>query len=303
MRLFVAITDSDWYEYLSRLVPDEVNFWQPSGGSQFRALTPGEPLLFKLHSPNDYIVGGGFFSHFSILPVSFAWLVFGEKNGAATEQEMRRRIEHYRRVPPNVTEDYKIGCILLQRPFFFERASWIPLPQWAPSIVRGKGYETNEQGGRELWTQVESRLGATSLATEPQTTARFGQPQMIFPRLGQGAFRVIITDAYERQCAFTSSHVLHVLEAAHIRPYAQGGAHQPENGILLRQDIHTLFDKGYITVTPAYRIEVSRRIREEFDNGNEYYGLNGRAIHLPAPQQVRPSQELLTWHNDNVYRA
>ena len=45
MHLYVAITDSDWFQLLSRRAPDEVNFWQPSGGTQFRALTLGEPLL------------------------------------------------------------------------------------------------------------------------------------------------------------------------------------------------------------------------------------------------------------------
>lgn len=72
MRLYVAITDSDWYGHLASLKPDEVNFWQPSASTQFRALLPGEPLLFKLHSPDDFIVGGGFFSHFTVLPASFA---------------------------------------------------------------------------------------------------------------------------------------------------------------------------------------------------------------------------------------
>ena len=302
MRLYVAITDMEWYQFLSGLMPEEVNFWQPSGGSQFRALTPGEPLLFKLHSPNDYIVGGGFFSHFSILPVSFAWRVFGEKNGAATESEMRRRIEHYRHVSPSSAEDYKIGCILLEQPFFFERSTWIPVPNWAPNIVRGRGYETDQQDGAQLWAHIESRLRGDRLP-QPQSTERFGQPQVILPRLGQGAFRVIITDAYERQCALSGSHVLHVLEAAHIRPYARGGEHQPSNGILLRQDIHTLFDKGYITITPEYRVEVSRKIREEFDNGKEYYGLHGNLMHTPARPLVRPSSELLRWHNENLYKG
>jgi putative restriction endonuclease len=56
---------------------------QPSGSGSFQALSPGEPLLFKLRSPNNFIVGGGFFSHYSILPASFAWSAFGLKNGAA----------------------------------------------------------------------------------------------------------------------------------------------------------------------------------------------------------------------------
>jgi len=63
MNFYVGITDRDWFEFLSGIVGlDEVNFWQPSGNVQFRSLQPGEPFLFKLHSPDDYIVGGGFFS-------------------------------------------------------------------------------------------------------------------------------------------------------------------------------------------------------------------------------------------------
>ena len=63
MRAWIANTDFEWYRFLSsRPDLDEVNFWRPSD-TAFKILSPGEPLLFKLHSPNDYIVGGGFFSH------------------------------------------------------------------------------------------------------------------------------------------------------------------------------------------------------------------------------------------------
>ena len=202
MRLFVAITDLDWYSYLSAKKPDEVNFWQPSASTQFRALLPGEPLLFKLHSPNDYIVGGGFFSHFTILPVSFVWSAFAEKNGAASEQEMRIRVQKYRRTHPNQAEDYLLGCILLQSPFFFEKDEWIPVPSWAKNIVRGKGYNTDEQDGAMLWERVQQRIGATRLdSTIPEQASsqqRYGSPITLLPRLGQGAFRVIVTDGYHR---------------------------------------------------------------------------------------------------------
>lgn len=306
VRLFVAITDSDWFRFLSELKPDEVNFWQPSGRTQFRALIPGEPLLFKLHSPDHYIVGGGFFSHYSPLPVSFAWSAFGQKNGAVDEQEMRRRIEKYRRVDPNPVEDYQIGCILLQQPFFLQRPSWVPMPNWGRSIVRGKGYSTDEEVGQRLWAVVSERMGAalqfeTMIPSIP--SERYGTPQIVLPRLGQGAFRVVVTDSYQRRCAVTRSHILHVLDAAHIKPYSSGGTHQPCNGLLLRQDVHTLFDKGYMTVTPDHRIEVSRRIREEFDNGKEYYALHGTPIYLPQQAYAQPSREMLDWHNKVVYKS
>ena len=305
MHLFVAITDGDWYRYLSARMPDEVNFWQPSASTQFRALLPGEPLLFKLHSPDDYIVGGGFFSHYTILPVSFVWSAFADKNGAASEQEMRTRVQKYRRSHPNQADDYMLGCILLQSPFFFEQDEWILVPSWAKSIVRGKGYSTDEHDGAMLWEQVQQRLAGArlELAVPASTTSeqRFGKPITVLPRLGQGAFRVIVTDGYHRRCALTDSHILHVLDAAHIKPYSLGGTHEPNNGILLRQDVHTLFDRGYLTVTPEYRVEVSGRIREEFDNGKEYYAIHGQSIHLPEAAELRPSRRSLIWHNETVF--
>src|ERR1035437_9708307 len=219
---------------------------------------------------------------------------------------MRRRIEKYRRVPPRSNQDYAVGCILLQSPFFFSREEWIPLPDWRRPIVRGKGYDTREEVGRRLWDEGQVRLQARTVSISeaelPEPAERYGQPVTVLPRLGQGAFRVIVTDVYKRQCALTNSHILHVLDAAHIRPYADGGTHSPSNGLLLRQDLHTLFDRGYLTVSPDYRVEVSRRLKDEFDNGKEYYALHGKTILLPGNPVFRPSTEQLGWHNENRYR-
>ena len=99
-KAFVGITDFEWYEQLGAMhdLP-EVNFWQPGGRVRFKALSPGELFLFKLHSPNNYIVGGGFFSTSSLLPVSIAWETFGLSNGVRSLETMRERIAKYRRAP------------------------------------------------------------------------------------------------------------------------------------------------------------------------------------------------------------
>jgi hypothetical protein len=82
MRLFVAVTDYDWFQlHAAKPNVDEVNFWRPSPKAGFKALSMGEPLLFKLHSPRNFIVGGGFFTKFVRLPLSLAWETFGEGNG------------------------------------------------------------------------------------------------------------------------------------------------------------------------------------------------------------------------------
>jgi putative restriction endonuclease len=64
-----------------RFYPDEVSFWRPSG-KESSAIEAGSPSVFKLRSPLNYIAGGGFFVRSEKLPLSTAWDVFGQKNGA-----------------------------------------------------------------------------------------------------------------------------------------------------------------------------------------------------------------------------
>jgi putative restriction endonuclease len=114
----------------------------------------------------------------------------------------------------------------------------------------------------------------------------------------------VLTDAYSRRCAVTGERTLPVLQASHIRPYAEDGPHRVDNGLLLRADLHILFDRGYLTVTNDYRIEVSPSIREEFENGRDYYAMHGAALKvLPARLQDRPAREFIDWHNTKVFRA
>ena len=138
------------------------------------------------------------------------------------------------------------------------------------------------------------------VVAEEQT--RYGDEFIMWARLGQGAFRVLVTEAYARRCAVTGERTLPVLEAAHIKPFAKSGPHRVNNGLLLRSDLHILFDRGYITVTPERCIEVSQRIREEFENGRDYYIFQGQGLTtLPSRQVEQPGREFLDWHNTQVF--
>ena len=299
VRLVVGVTDRDWFEHLrARPHLGEVNFWSPSP-RPFRALAPGELFLFKLKAPVDRIAGAGVFAHAGDMPSSLAWAAFGEANGAGSLGEMRRRIARYRGgVDPR--GDFAIGCRVLTDAVFWPEEMWLSPPaSWSPNIVSFRGYGTDEAEGRALWDAVAERMAARVPGDE--AAARWGAPRLVAPRLGQGAFRVLVTSQYERRCAITGERTLPALDAAHIRPYAEGGPHTASNGLLLRRDVHSLFDGGYVTVTPRGRFEVSGRIREEFDNGRHYYALHGQKVRDPTDPAARPDHTALRWHNEVVF--
>lgn len=305
MKFYIGVTDNKWFNFLSMLKPPEVNFWQPGGSHTFRALDTGAPFLFKLKSPLNYIVGGGYFVKHSLIPLSLAWDAFGQQNGSQDLIAFHDLISSYReRIEPDPT----IGCIILNEPFFFSREDWIPVPDnWKPGIVQGKGYDTNEPVGAALWNDVQARIEKIKIftaATSQEQAAAYGSEYLVRARLGQGAFRILVTDAYDRRCAITGERTLPVLQAAHIKPYALSGPHRVSNGFLLRADLHILFDKGYLTITKDLQTEVSRRIKEDFNNGREYYKLHGKKLEvLPVQLENRPSVDFLEWHNQSIYKA
>jgi putative restriction endonuclease len=310
VRLVVALTDPDWFYYLREKTDlSEVNFWSPSGCS-FRALSAGEIFLFRLHAPYRAIVGGGVFAHADSLPCSLAWEAFRDANGAATLDRMRARIARYKREALNERTEFIIGCRIVTQPFFLPQDEWFEAPNWPPHFQGFKTYSTAEPDGLMVWERSQQHLVPVTAPPIPRAggasgvpIARWGEPSLIRPRLGQGAFRIVVTDNYARRCAVTGERTLPALDAAHIKPYANAGEHDPSSGLLLRRDIHSLFDRGYVTVTPNHHFEVSRRIRDEFETGRDYYALHGRVINVPNAADLRPNLDALRWHNENLFRG
>jgi len=319
MNAFVAPTDPEWYHFLrdvhARAPLEEVNFWLPKPwGGRFRVLGDGQPLLFKLKRPFNAIAGGGFFKHYTELPLSIAWDSFGESNGAATHSDVWRLITHLRREHPQPWDDPVIGCVLLVEPFFWPKELWIhDPPGWHRNIQRGRTYDLREGEGRWLWEAVRERLHHALPAPPVHTregaehatipAAGYGDPILQPRRLGQGTFSAIVRDVYHRQCAVTSEKALPALDAAHIVSYAERPVHEVRNGILLRSDVHRLFDKGYLTITPEHRVEASRRMKDDFDDGESYLRLHGRRVRVTDDPLLRPDPEALRWHNEKRFRG
>lgn len=312
MNGYVALTDYGWYSFLREHSPwDEVNFWQPKGGS---LLNPpiGTPFFFKLHAEHGgRIVGFGHFSWRSRLPAWMAWDSFERGNGAPDRSTYLKLLAERRRELLDPTGSFNIGCLLVSTPVFFSEVDSVrPPADWPRTgVQQGKNYDITEGEGLRIYSECRE-LAARShafLPPRPDTVEhegalreRYGSPYLVAPRLGQGGFRVRVTDAYGRACAVTTEHSLPVLEAAHIRPFRDGGEHEVRNGLLLRADIHRLFDQGLVTVTPDYRFLVSKRLREDYKNGLVYYELQRRlensGLHLPSESKLRPDPALLDWH-------
>lgn len=147
MKVWVGVTDGNWFEFLRARQPDEVNFWQPSGSRRFKLLQPGEPFLFKLHSPRNFIVGGGFFVRHTAIQCTVAWRAFAEKNGVADFAGFLARIYKYRRAETRDL-DPVVGCNILTEPFFWPERDWIPVPAGLGAQHRSRQELRHERAAR-----------------------------------------------------------------------------------------------------------------------------------------------------------
>ncbi|MBI5851227.1 MAG: HNH endonuclease [Planctomycetes bacterium] len=303
-RVTIAPTDFEWYRFLVQRPPrDEVNYWKPSADKRFLA-EPFTPFLFKLKAPRNAIGGFGWFARYARLPDWLAWDCFGEGNGCWSLAAMRERLAGIRkRIDWRPTRHGdQIGCIVIVQPVFFAERDWIAQPNTWPARSLTPVTRTMED---PEWARVWAECRRLAAAARPEMVAeaspRFGAARLVQPRLGQGAFRVAVTDAYGRACAVTGEHSLPALDAAHIRAVADDGPYEVRNGILLRADLHRLFDVGYVTVDGEKRFRVSPRLRADFANGKSYYPLDGKPVSLPEAAAERPSDEFLAWHRERRF--
>lgn len=304
MKVYIYPTDRAWYRYLEGIRPDEVNFWRPGGRQEFKQLSPGDLFLFRFGAPDNVIVGGATYTHFSFAPIFQVWEAFGQKNGAPDINSFLSLLATHRSVARR--EDLineTIGNIVLTAPFFLERHQWIPIPpEYSPYAAQGHGFDSATDTGAALAAQVEAALQRQMhRIAEPNEQVRFGEV-VVRRRMGQGGFALVVADAYQKRCAITGERTLPVLEAAHIKPVTRGGLHRPDNGLLLRTDIHRLFDRGYVTVTPERTFRVSSHLQRDWHNGRVYYELDGKQIRLPDAEPNRPSRTELEWHNDVIFK-
>lgn len=299
-RFEVLITDPDWYRFLrARPLLDEVNFWQPGRSSNSTA--PGTPWLYLIRGTSS-IWGMGYFAAFSRMPIGVAWDTFGEGNGFDSFLAFQTKIARLKGVSPNAVGD--IGCSVLSSPTYFDEP--IEFSHFARMYGPSKPFDARAPDGAKLWGLVEDQRnrGLTPIATSPfLKQPASGKPVLVIPRLGQATFRIQLEQQYDTRCTVTGERTRPTLEAAHIKPFSMVREHSLNNGLLLRSDLHKLFDQGYVTITPDRKFRVSKAIREEFENGRDYYALDGLSIRQPRSENAQPAEECLDWHSSVKFKG
>lgn len=300
---YVGNTDHEWFEFCKKQTQlTEVNFWQPSR-QHFRALDEGGVFFFRRKAPINKIGGFGILACAGQASIETSWRDLGVSNGVPNEEDFISRVAKYKNSNA-IDKQTILGFKILVHPVFLDESDWIDVPKdWSNSIVTGKGYNSDAVQARSLRKLYEAHkldeqthvsLCIPDGFEEPETGFRHHSNSKV--RVGQSAFRMRLLSSYSNKCAVTGESVEVCLQAAHIAPYSINQNHHVSNGLLLRSDIHNLFDAKLLSFDQNYRVVLSSKLRELVAEHSEYLALEGRKIRLPKNKSHRPSAKELEKH-------
>ena len=272
----VAPTDVNWYEFQKRNgFADYINFWTPSDW-RFKALKPGGKLVFKLKGPGDYVGGYGSFVEYKYQTLEMTWNEFGRRNGIEDKDTFIAAIGGYKKY--SKYQEPKCGCIVLYDVVYFD--SPLKLSDYSIDFdlhtVKFKTYNTAFP-----FERIEYRQDDFSLVDQ---TKKKKKVQSVTDREGQGEFRAEISRAYCHKCCISGESMPELLQAAHIQDYINKESNHVQNGLLLRIDLHKLFDNGLLYIDDEYKVHISPLIKSE-----DYRKFEGQRIALPDQESCWPS--------------
>jgi hypothetical protein len=221
-------------------------------------------------------------------PKDYIWVHFALPVSAIMAVGRVREKPHYNALSERyaiwIDWDWKLTKQLQERPIPFSSHH-----QVVPVSVREANAKT--QSVIQKWMQGSS-VGKPTPKLKP---VKFKEV-VIQERQGQPEFRQALMVAYNYRCAVTGCDVRDTLQAAHIVPVSSQGTHDIQNGLLLRADIHNLFDRGLLTISNSYIISLHPSIR----TSPIYKALHGRKLAvIPRAPSHKPSIKYLTTHREN----
>lgn len=151
------------------------------------------------------------------------------------------------------------------------------------------------------YEDLDSLLEATlmrgaSIVRRARSVIEGHAPAMVRVRRGQQAFRAMLLDRHGENCAFLGPTPSAALEAAHLYRYSREGKHYEDGGLLLRADLHTLFDRGMLAVDPR---ELQIDVAEEIRNFDAYAALHRTSLRI-KPTRTQRSWLALHWEEHRV---
>lgn len=273
----IANTEIKWAEFLmEKGITGEVNFWTPTDW-KIRGLKRGDRLYFMLKSPIRQIGGYGSFVDYKIMDVDAAWNEFGIRNGCDSILELKSRLAAYN---SNVTLS-AIGCLILNDICFFDSPVdpanvGLSFPR---EVVKFKYYRDTT----DPFLSHEAISYTTPFALV-HSTDKTKKNHLMSERVGQPQFKLDISNAYGYKCCISGEVTPELLQAAHIQSYINKDSNHPQNGLLLRIDLHKMYDSGLLTIDEDYKVHISRKVTSP-----DYTMFDGKTIALPKNKSKWPS--------------
>lgn len=264
-------------------------FWTPTPWN-LRKLKQGEKFYFLLKAPIRQIGGFAEYVEYKNLTADQAWNEYGIRNGRTTKELFLDSIKSYldknskKFRGTNITpENHIIGCIILKNCIFFDDEGFLNTEDYGlkfpTQIVKIKYINSvdpffSNNNDKKIFTPINDKKIKNYVLTDT--------------RIGQGLFSGMIKKAYNNQCCVSGEKIPELLNAAHIQSYINADSHHVQNGLLMRVDIHALYDAGLISIDENYDILVSEQL-----NLTDYYKYKSKKITLPVNRSDFPSKDAL----------
>ena len=220
----------------------------------------------------------------------------GKRNGCESKEELRRKITLYleKNSKQNLKEegdDYKIGCIVLSNCEFWENGEYLNIEDFNLSfpkeVVKLKYFDEDDLIKNSLSLPEKKDFELVSAVRE-----RF-ENVTTTKRDGQARFKRRMLEIYSNKCCISGEEIPELLDAAHIQPYINNSSNHIQNGLLLRKDLHTLFDNGLLSISQNYTISLSPLIKSKY-----YLDFKEKSLSLPANNRDYPSKQALKLRED-----
>lgn len=273
----ISPTDNLWFNFLkSNAFNSYVNFWTPTPWN-VKGLKEGDRLYFMLKKPIRKIGGFGEFVSYKNMTAEDIWDEFGFRNGCSSKENLFKTLDNYiHRNSKSGKQENLHGCIILKNCEFWDSEKYVEFDGFPNQVVTIKYFFDQDP-----FIISENFY---SLIAEPREDYKIEMSS----RKGQGSFKGKILKAYRNTCSVTGENIPEILEAAHIQSYKNIDSNHVQNGILLRVDIHRLFDNHLLCVGEDYKVKISSLLKDTI-----YWQYNGVVISLPSVEALHPSKEAL----------